>query len=414
MKLFVSAQTYACLCYTMPMKQRKAKRVAIALRLSTQAGQRTLQGIYRYLTENRIHWDVRIKRDSDEFGLANVVRYPQWGIDGIIFGMCAPDDRLDASIAEIARQKAPIVAVDVRNERPLDDRRTNIAFVNTDADSVGKEAANFFMRHGGYQSFGYVPDSRGRVWSKLRGDAFAAELKSKGFECLRYVHPPLDKDNSEDFRRWLRSLRKPAALFVACDDQALTVVEACRDAKLRIPYDISVLGVDDDEIIAESCDPRLSSVRPNHERQGFIAAMRLRDMMTGEADVPRHTEIPIQNISARSSTRNESPAGVLVQGALAYIAKNFQYGLDPSAVAHHFNVSRRLLDLRFREIAGTSVNAAIREQQLSDVCNRLKHSKTPIEKIAELCGFANSNYLKTLFKSRFGMTMREWRASATP
>jgi len=244
---------------------------------------------------------------------------------------------------------------------------------------------------------------------ELRGDAFVAELNSKGFECSCYVHPPLDKDNSEDFRRWLRSLRKPAALFVACDDQALTVVEACRNAKLRIPRDISVLGVDDDEIIDESCDPTLSSIRPNHERQGFIAAMRLRDMMAGETDVPRHTEIPIQNISARSSTRNESPAGVLVQGALAYIAKNFQYGLDPSAVAHHFNVSRRLLDLRFREIAGTSVNAAIREQQLSDVCNRLKRSKIPIEKIAGLCGFANSSYLKTLFKSRFGMTMREWR-----
>jgi LacI family transcriptional regulator len=323
--------------------------------------------------------------------------------------MCAPDDRLDTSIAEIAGQKAPIVAVDVRNERPLDDRRKNIAFVNTDAVSVGKEAADFFMRHGGYQSFGYVPDFRGRIWGKLRGDAFVAELNSKGFECSCYVHPPLDKDNSEDFRRWLRSLRKPAALFVACDDQALTVVEACRNAKLRIPRDISVLGVDDDEIIDESCDPTLSSVRPNHERQGFIAAMRLHDMMTGESNVPRHTELPIQSISARSSTRNESPAGVLVQGALAYIAKNFQYGLDPSAVAHHFKVSRRLLDLRFREIAGTSVNAAIREQQLSDVCNRLKRSKIPIEKIAGLCGFANSSYLKTLFKSRFGMTMREWR-----
>ena len=391
------------------MQAKKAKRVVIALRLSTQAGQRTLQGIYRYLTESRIHWDVRIKRDSDEFGLANVMRYPQWGIDGIIFGMCAPDDRLDASIAEIARQKAPIVAVDVRNERPLDNRREDIAFVNTDAGSVGKEAADFFMRHGGYQSFGYMPDFRGRIWSKLRGEAFAAELRGKGFECSCYLHPPLDRDYSEDYRMWLRSLRKPAALFVACDDQALTVVEACRDAKLRIPQDISVLGVDDDEIIDESCDPTLSSVSPNHERQGFIAAMRLDNMMSGKADVPRHTEIPIRKISVRGSTRNESPAGVLVQGALAYIAKNFQYGLDPSAVAHHFKVSRRLLDLRFREIAGASVNAAIREQQLSEVCSRLRHSSTPIEKIAELCGFANSNYLKTLFKSRFGMTMREWR-----
>ena len=391
------------------MQAKRTKRVVIALRHSTQAGQRTLQGIYRYLTGNRIHWDVRIKRDSDEFGLANVARYPNWGIDGIIFGMCPPDNRLDASIAEISKQRTPIVAIDVRNVTALDNRRKDIAFVNTDAVSVGKEAATFFMRHGGYRSFGYVHDFRGRIWSRLRGDTFVAELKSKGLECSCYVHPSLDKDNSRDFRKWIRSLRKPAALFVACDDQALTVVEACRSAMLRIPQDISILGVDDDEIIDESCDPSLSSVRPTHERQGFIAAARLCDMMSGKSDVPRHTEIPILNISVRNSTRSESPAGVLVQSALAYIAKNFRYGLDPNSVAHHFKVSRRLLDLRFNEIAGTSVNTAIREQQLSAVCDRLEHSKAPIEKIAELCGFANSNYLKTLFKSRFGMTMREWR-----
>ena len=208
------------------MPRPKTKRVVIALRLSTQAGQRTLQGIYRYLTENRIHWDVRIKRDSDEFGLANVARYPNWGIDGIIFGMCAPDDRLDASIAEIARQDVPIVAVDVRGQAPLDNRRSGIAFVNTDATSVGTEAADFFIRQGGYRTFGYVPDFRGRIWGKLRGDAFVSELKSKGLDCACYAHPPLDRDNAKDFKKWIRGLRRPVALFVACDDQALTVPRA--------------------------------------------------------------------------------------------------------------------------------------------------------------------------------------------
>ena len=390
-------------------KGRKSKRVVVALRLSTQAGQRTLQGIYRFLAETGTHWDIRIKRDSDEFGLENVARYPRWNIDGIIFGMCAPDDRLNASIAEIASQNVPIVAVDVRDQATLERRRAATAFVNTDAKSVGVGAARFFMQHGGYRSFGYVPDFRGRSWSALRGDAFAAELKRNGFDCAVYVHPPLDRDNTEDFKSWIRSLAKPTALFVACDDQALTTVEACRAANFRMPRDVSVLGVDDDEIIDESCDPTLSSVRPDHERQGFIAASRLCEMLSGKENVQRHTEIPILAISTRSSTRSESPAGVLVQGALSYIAKNVRFGLDPSAVARHFKVSRRLLDLRFREIAGTSVNAAIREQQLSDVRDMLRRTNNPIGKISELGGFENPNDLKTLFKRRFGVTMRNWR-----
>lgn len=405
------AQNYGILLAV--KKERKSKRVVVALRLSTQAGQRTLQGIYRFLSETRMHLDIRIKRDSDEFGLENVARYPKWNIDGIIFGMCAPDDRLNASIAEIASQKIPIVAVDVRDQPALEKRRIATAFVNTDAKSVGVEAARFFMRHGGYRSFGYVPDFRGRSWSKLRGEAFAEELKRNGFDCAIYAHPPLDKDDSANFKEWICSLAKPAALFVACDDQALTTVEACRTANFRVPRDVSVLGVDDDEIIDESCEPTLSSIRPDHERQGFIAAARLCDLLSGKKIVQRHTEIPILNISARNSTRNESPAGVLVQGALSYIAKNVRFGLDPAAIARHFKVSRRLLDLRFREIAGTSVNAAIRDQQLANVRDMLKRTKNPIGKIAELCGFDNPNYLKTLFKHRFGITMRDYRAHNT-
>ena len=391
------------------MHKTTNRRVVIALRLSTKSGQRTLQGIFRYLTENKIHWDIRIKRDSDEFGLENVARYPQWGIDGIIFGMCAPDDRLNASIAEISSQNIPIVAVDVRDQPVLDNRRHKLSFINTDASSVGSEAALFFLHRGGYKSFGYVPDSRGRSWSTLRGDAFVSALRKRGFECSIYQHPPLAKENTKHFKEWIDSFRKPAAILVACDDQALTVIEMCLAAKLTVPRDVSILGVDDDELIDDTCDPTLSSVHPNHERQGFLAAARLNDLMAGKNNVPRHTNVPIQTICARSSTRNESSAGILVQNALAYIAQNFQYGIDPTVVAQHFKVSRRLLDLRFMEIEGSSVNAAIRDQQLTAVRKKLSCTKDSIETIANLCGFSNTNYLKTLFKKTFGMTMREWR-----
>jgi len=394
----------------MSAMRKKHKRVAIALRLSTQAGQRTLQGIYRYLTENRIRWDVRIRCDSDEFKLEDVMALPDWNIDGIIFGIHAPSERMNASVNKIAGLKTPIVAVDVLGQYPaLDKRSKDIAFVTTDRDSVGVEAAKFFLKHGMYKSFGYVPDSFGRGWSTLRREAFVSELGRADMECLCYEHPVQDKDNSKDLGRWLRSLRKPAAVLAACDVQALSVLEACRAGNLRVPRDISVLGVDDDELIDESCDPTLSSVRPNHERHGFIAAARLYEMMSGEKEVQRNTEIPILGISARESTRSESPAAILVQNALSYIARNVRYGLDPAAVAHHLKVSRSLLDIRFREIEKTSVAVAIREQQLAIVRERLSSTKDPIDRVAELCGFSNANYLKTLFKRRFGCTMREWR-----
>ena len=396
-------------------EKQKTKRVVIALRLSTQAGQRTMQGIFRYLNENGIHWDVRIKCDSDEFSFGSVMRFPDWNIDGIIFGIHEPSDRINAAVDAIAAQRIPIAAIDVQGQYPvLDDRQGDIAFVTTDRDSVGIEAARSFLRHGIYKSFGYVSDRFGRSWSALRRKAFASELGRAGFECSCYEHPAQDTDNSDELRQWLRSLRKPAAVLAVCDVQALPVIEMCVAERLRIPREVSVLGVDDDELIDESCNPTLSSVRPNHERQGFLAASRLHDLMAGKKDVPRETQIPILRISERGSTRSESPSAILVRNAMSYIAKNAQYGLDPASVAHHLNVSRSLLDMRFREIEKTSVNATIRERQLANVKRRLRNTNDPIDRIAEQCGFSNANYLKTLFKKRFGMSMRDYRAQAKP
>ena len=43
------------------------------------------------------------------------------------------------------------------------------------------------------------------------------------------------------------------------------------------------------------------------------------------------------------------------------------------------------------------------------VTKALKETAQPIDDIARSCGFKNGNYLKNLFRSRFGMTMREYR-----
>ena len=365
------------------MAKADTQRVVVALRLSTQAGQRTLKGIFRFLTVRKIHWDIRLKRDSDEFGLVNVSRYPQWGIDGVIYGLGAHDEHLAPSIAAVAGQKAPIVAVDTVGEPSLKGRRNGVAFVNSDADSIGASAAEFLIGQGAYRSYGYVPDFRGRPWSALRGEAFKKALAKRNIDCTFYTQPPLSHDDFTQLGDWLEGLEKPAALFVAFDDRALTVVEGT---------------------------PSLSSIHPDHERQGFIAAERLYALMRGDKGVPRQTYVPILKVSARDTTRNLSGAGALVQRALAYIHDNACLGIGPGDVALHARVSRRLLDMRFKEITGSTLNAAIRDRQLEEVRRRLKRTPDRIDAIALDCGFRSPTYLKELFRRRFGTTMRDYRA----
>ena len=82
-------------------------------------------------------------------------------------------------------------------------------------------------------------------------------------------------------------------------------------------------------------------------------------------------------------------------------------------VARRFKVSRSLLELRFGELQGESVYEAMLRIRLEEVKRLLRNTDEPIAAITAACGWENPAPPKALFKRRFGMSMRDWRASAT-
>ena len=120
----------------------------------------------------------------------------------------------------------------------------------------------------------------------------------------------------------------------------------------------------------------------------------------------------VKQVVRRESTAELSHSGKLVQRALAYIRKNALRGISVGDVAKHLHISRRLADLRFRELQGTTIGETIISARLEEVKRLLRETKEPIDAIAARCGYENPNYLKNLFKRRFAMPMREFRARA--
>lgn len=57
---------------------------------------------------------------------------------------------------------------------------------------------------------------------------------------------------------------------MACDDnQGNRITEICKIHNLRVPEQISILGVDNDKIICNISDPPLSSISQNIEKGGY-------------------------------------------------------------------------------------------------------------------------------------------------
>ncbi|MBR4257783.1 MAG: substrate-binding domain-containing protein [Kiritimatiellae bacterium] len=290
--------------------------------------------------------------------------------------------------------------------------RKDLAVVRTDPDSIGEISAHYFLSQGSCRSYGYVPDVLDRQWSQNRGKAFDKALRVHGATCHIFKPSHPRQNDFSELVEWLESLPHPTGILAAYDDRALSVIEACATANLSIPRDISLLSVDDDTFLCENCTPTLSSIRPDQERSGYAAGALMSSLLKDGCERPHVTTLPVKSISHRNSTLMASQSGRLVQKALAYVRRNFKRKISPDSIAAYLGVSRPLLDLRFRELLGTSASKTIDEERLKAVCDRLKTSNATLKEIAKDCGYADCFQLMHKFKQKFGITAASYRRSS--
>ena len=96
----------------------------------------------------------------------------------------------------------------------------------------------------------------------------------------------------------LLSLRKPpTAVFAHSDEVALGAIRSIRRAGLRIPQDISIIGIDDHPLAALT---DLTTVRQPAYEQGTLAADMLLALLRGE-ETDRAVTVPTELV-IRSTT----------------------------------------------------------------------------------------------------------------
>ena len=384
------------------------RRVVVALRMAGIAGQDKLNGIFDYLSAGR-RWQLIIYRTKHEF-TADVVEHElKRGADGFIVGIPGADDAL----SQLAKSKAPTVVMNVSGGG-IENRTDGIAFVKSDSAAVGREAANALLKQGIYKSYGYAGYRTDDDWSRERGTAFRDALEEAGF-VSRMMDIAHYKDKTEDkstVMEWLRALPKPCGILAACDDRAFEILYICKESGIKVPAEVGILGVNNDPILCDNTEPKLSSIQPNFIEEGRLAAELLEQMMSGGKILPskRLNRVGIRAIVHRESTVAQSESGKLVQKVLAYIERNAVKGMGVTDVARRFKVSRSLLELRFKQLQGESVYEAMLRIRLEEVKRLLRQTNDPISEITSACGWKNPIPPKALFKRRFGISMRDYRA----
>ena len=103
-----------------------------------------------------------------------------------------------------------------------------------------------------------------------------------------------------DFSRLLKRLKDCTACVCYNDEVASKLVAICKERGIRVPEDISLIGIDDSEL-ASSCEVPLTSIRNPIRELGGIAALGIMKLIDGK---PLHEDLEVNpKIVVRESVK---------------------------------------------------------------------------------------------------------------
>ena len=379
------------------------RKILVSLNPGSTADRRQRIGILRYAAKVG-NWDFVFGPNHRMPGGDTVSSDISAGYDGVISSSGLKDWKLHDIVT---RQNVPFVLIDTDRATVDDAGKRRIGFVASDDYRAGQMGAQHLLSLGKMRSYGFIPSlNKNSRWSSLRQQGMADVLGRHGLELKVF-----DSDSCS-LAEWLAALPKPTAIMTASDDGANQAISICHKIKVQIPDQLVIIGNDNDEIICENLRPRLSSIRIDHESEGYAAAKMLDRMMRYPKRPVKDVLIAPKGVAVRESTRPVSPAANLIERALAYIQEHAADGITVDDVVDHVNVSRCLLYLRFREQLGKSILAAITERRVAMLKAKLKTSAAPVAQLALACGFPTAGHATRVFRAATGVSPRDWRTKA--
>jgi LacI family transcriptional regulator len=207
-------------------------------------------------------------------------------------------------------------------------------------------------------------------------------------------------------------LPTPCGLLAVSDYRARQALDACRREGIKVPEEVAVIGVDNEQVICEHAYPTLSSVARNDRLEGFRAAALLDRMIQGDDIANRVAPIPPLQVIERESTATFAVTDSRLRAALTYLHDRIEEPISIDDVTRHCDVSRRWLEYAFRDTLGDTPYQYLRRQRLLYAKRLLADEpRTRIYSIAQRTGFSSAKQLTIAFHQMFGVSPREFRLS---
>ncbi|WP_339941219.1 DNA-binding transcriptional regulator [Novipirellula rosea] len=377
------------------------RRVALIIETSRSYGRDLLSGVKRYAAE-QASWSMFVELRDLESQPPSWLR--NWDGDGILTRSGNP--AIQRAVTQVG-----VPTVELRSSRLA----KRFPFVGVDNHAVGEMVASHFLELG-FEHFGIYRLDTEQFFIDRR-NSFVAHLDAAGFKCEEFHQSgATEKPNQWERQQarlcqWIQQLPKPAAILACTDQLGCWLLDACRRADVRVPEQIAVVGVENDETLTTISTPTLSSVQLDGHRIGYQAARLLDRMMKGGK--PRTTPllIPPIGVITRQSSDIVATSDPLLAAAIRFIRQHACEGIRIANVLDAVPLSRSQLERGCRELLQRSPNQEMNRIRIQAAKELLRDTELSIQRVAARTGFTTQQYFVQLFKKHCGMTATAYRRS---
>lgn len=379
-------------------------RVLLVMNACYDECESILRGIVHFQNDHE-PWDVFVDDDARAESDPNWIAANPW--TGVISRATTP------SLVKACAQKG-VPLVDMNDCEPF----PGVPKIRPDNVAVGHMAAED-LHERGYRNL-YFCGYENQTWSTERRDGFfeAVQLLGGEAEAFLSLHGGPTMTPAENaavvvkIAEWLKTLPLPAGIMAAHDLRGRQVLAAAQRAGLRVPDDLAVIGVNNEELRCELSVPSLSSVATDVFRAGYVAAEELARRMRGERGTVRDVRIEPLKVVTRRSTNNLAIADRSICTALTIVRERACTGLTVRELMRQASISRGRLERGFRHFIGRSPQAEIRRIQVDRIKQLLVETDLPLKEIAARTGFEHVEYLSVVFKRELGESPGRFRKNA--
>jgi LacI family transcriptional regulator len=214
-------------------------------------------------------------------------------------------------------------------------------------------------------------------------------------------------------RRFIRRLPKPIAVLGAYDAPARLLVDVGVHMGLRVPGDMAVMGVDNDELTCETGTVPLTSIDTNTYRMGHDTCLLLDRLLRGEITKPVTLVVPPKATVPRQSTSMSAHSDPDIAAAMRFIYERACEGISVEDVCEHVVMSRRRFEIRFKTAVGRTPGDEIRLIRIERAKKLLSDTTMNVAEISVRCGYNNISGFAAAFKRLVGALPSAYR-KATP